>query len=154
MILKISFFIALSFSIFSIQGLAQAGGKQTSSTLEIKSNSAVKSSPAFAELLLRKVERESELEEFALDYTDEYPKVKEIKFELNLINQAIDRVLAVKAADSSKLTLALGKLLVRKAELGTDLWKLHQQFPEERPEVKRLRRKIEVFERAIKEIVP
>ena len=115
---------------------------------------ATKSSPAYAELLLRKVERESELEEFALDYTDEFPKVKEIKFELNLLNQAMDRILAVKAADSSKLTLALGKLLVRKTELGTDLYKLHQQYTDERPEVKRLRRKIEIYEKAIKEILP
>ena len=124
-------------------------------TVAVKStSSAVKSSPAYAELLLRRVERESELEEFALNYTDEFPKVKEIKFELNLINQEMDRIMAVNAADVGKLTLALGKLMVRKTEIGTDLYNLHLQYTDERPEVKRLRRKIEIYEKAIKEILP
>ena len=124
-------------------------------TIVLKSAaSVVKSSPAYAELLLRKVERESELEEFALGYTDEFPKVKEIKFELNLINQEMSRVLAVNAAESGKLTLALGKLMVRKTEIETDLWNLHKQYTDERPEVKRARRKIEIYEKAIKEILP
>lgn len=115
---------------------------------------AAKFSPAYAELLLRKTERESELEEFALNYTDEFPKVKEIKFELGLISQEMERLLAVKAVDAAKLTMALGKLMVRKTELGTDLWNLHQQYTDERPEVKRLQRKIEIYEKAIKEILP
>lgn len=114
----------------------------------------VKFSPAYAELLLRKTERESELEEFALDYTDEFPKVKEIKFELNLVNQEMSKVLAVKAEDSGKLTLALGKLLVRKTEIETDLWNLLRQYNADHPEVKRAKRKVEIYERAIKEILP
>ena len=139
-------FIPLSFFCVSAQTVPK--------TTPVKPTAnAVKSSPAYAELLLRKTEREAELEEFALDYTDEFPKVKEIKFEINLINQAMDRILAVNAADAGKLTLALGKLLVRKTELGTDLYKLHQQYTDERPEVKRLRRKIEIYEKAIKEIL-
>lgn len=112
-----------------------------------------KSSPAYAELLLRRTERESELEEFALDYTDDFPKVKEIRFELDLLQKQLDRILAVNAADSGKLTLALGKLMVRKTELETDLWNLRRQYNDDHPEVKRAKRKIEVFEKAIKEIL-
>ncbi len=127
--------------------------------VSIPNNSArislqVKSSPAYAELLLRKTERESELEEFALDYTDEFPKVKEIKFELNLVSQEMSRILAVKAEEAGKLTLALGKLLVRKTEIETDLWNLRRQYNADHPEVKRAKRKVEIYERAIKEILP
>ncbi len=68
----------------------------------------IKFSPAYAEVLLRRTERESELEEFLLDYTDEFPKVKEIKFELGLINREMDKILAINASESGKLTLALG----------------------------------------------
>ena len=146
---KIAFLIVL---FLFAGGAAQAQNAAPASAKTI--SSAVKSSPAYAELLLRKVERESALEEFAVDYTEEFPKVKELKFELNLIAQEMNRILAVKPEEAGKLTLALGKLLVRKTELGTDLWKLHQQYTDERPEVKRLRRKIEVYERAIKEILP
>ncbi len=116
--------------------------------------SPLKSSPAYAELLLRKTERESELEEFLIDYTDEFPKVKELKFELDLLNKEMDKVLAVNASEAGKLTLALGKLIVRKTELETDVWNLKRQYSDDHPEVKRARRKVEVFEKAIKEILP
>ena len=114
---------------------------------------AVKSTAAYAEVLLRKTERESELEEFLLDYTEEFPKVKEIKFELGLLQKELDKITAVNASDSGKLTLALGKLIVRKTEIETDLWNLRRQYADDHPEVKRARRKAEVYERAIKEIL-
>lgn len=114
----------------------------------------IKSSPAYAELLLRKTERESELEEFLIDYTEEFPKVKEIRFEIGLLQKEMDKITAVNASESGKLTLALGKLIVRKTELETDLWNLRRQYPDDHPEVKRARRKIEVYEKAIKEILP
>ncbi len=115
---------------------------------------AVKSSPAFAELILRKTERESELEEFLIDYTEEFPKVKELKFELILLQNALDKISAVNVSESGKLTLALGKLLVRKIEIAVDLWNLKRQYNDDHPEVKRARRKVEVFEKAIREILP
>jgi len=114
---------------------------------------AAKFTPAYSEVLLRKTERESELEEFLLNYTEEFPKVKEIKFELVLLNKEMDKILAVNTAESGKLTLALGKLIVRKIELETDLWNLRRQYNDAHPEVKRAKRKVEVFEKAIKEIL-
>ena len=114
----------------------------------------VKFSPAYAEILLRKTERESELEEFLIDYTEEFPKVKEIKFELSLLQQETDKILAVKASETAKLSLALGKLIVRKIELETDLWNLRRQYKDEHAEVRRAKRKIEIYEKAIKEILP
>lgn len=114
----------------------------------------VKSSPAFAELILRRTERESELEEFLIDYTEEFPKVKELKFELILLQNALDKISAVNASESGKLTSALGKLMVRKVEIGVDLWNLKRQYNDDHPEVKRARRKVEVFEKAIREILP
>ncbi len=115
---------------------------------------AAKSTAAFAEILLRRTERESELEEFLLDYTEEFPKVKEIKFELGLLQKELDKILAVNASESGKLTLALGKLMVRKTEIETDLWNLRRQYADDHPEVKRARRKADVYERAIKDILP
>jgi len=115
---------------------------------------AVKASPAYAEILLRKTERESALEEFLLDYTEEFPKVKEIRFELSLIEKEFSKILAVPPAEAGKLTLALGKLMVRKIEIETDLWNLQRQYNNDHPEVKRARRKTEVFDKAIKEILP
>ena len=115
--------------------------------------SAAKHTPAYAELLLRRTERESELERFLLDYTEEFPKVKELKFELDLLKKAMDKVTAVNASESGKLTLALGKLMVRRAELETDLWNLRKKYDDNHPDVKRARRKITIYESAIREIL-
>lgn len=145
-------------SVVFILTLAIVQRAQIPAASEAKKNapttvSAVKSSPAYAELLLRRAEREAELEELLPDYTEEYPKVKELRFELDLLKKASDKIAAVNAADAGKLTLALGKLLVRKIELETDWWNLRQQYTADAPQVKRARRKIEIYERAIKEIL-
>lgn len=146
-------------TVFFIFVLAAFCSAQTTSSVAKKSAapqaiSTVKSSPAYAEILLRKTERESELEEFLLDYTEEFPKVKEIRFELGLIRKEFDKILAVNASEAGKLTLALGKLIVRKIEIETDLWNLRRQYNDDHPEAKRAKRKAEVYERAIREILP
>jgi uncharacterized protein involved in exopolysaccharide biosynthesis len=119
-----------------------------------QTTSAVKSSPAYAELLLRRTEREAELEEFLIDYTDEFPKVKELKFEIELLQKVLERISAVSDANALKLSPALGKLLVRKTELEVELWNFSRQYNAEHPDVKRAKRKIEVYDKAIKDIFP
>jgi uncharacterized protein involved in exopolysaccharide biosynthesis len=151
---RISFILSLIFlcSIFCFaQQAKKSVSQQNSSSFSIQ---AIKSSSAYSEVLLRRTERESELEEFLIDYTEEFPKVKEIRFELGLLQKEMGKILAVNASEAGKLTVALGKLLVRKTELETDLWNLRRQYDDNHPEVKRAKRKIEVFEKAIKEILP
>ncbi len=112
-----------------------------------------RSSPAYAELLLRRTELSSNLESLVLEYTEEFPKVKEIRHVLTLIDRETERIAKVKEADVSKLTLALGKLLVRKIELETELWSLQKNYKDEHPDVKRAKRKVEIYETAIGEIL-
>jgi hypothetical protein len=115
--------------------------------------SPLNASPAFAELLLKKTEAQSTLESLILEYTEEYPKVKELRFVLGLLDRDIARIAKVKAPDSGKLTLALGKLMVRRIELETDMWNLQRSYKDEHPDVKRARRKVEIYETAISEIL-
>lgn len=136
------FLIALPVSVFA----------QTKPVQKPLANAqAVKSSPAYAELLLRRTELEAKVEDFLVDYTDEYPKLKEARFELALLNKENEKLLTVN--DSSKLTLALGKLILRKAELETDLWALREKFNDDHPDVKRALRKVGAFEKAVREIL-
>jgi chromosome segregation ATPase len=116
-------------------------------------NDPVRSSPAYAELLLQKTELESTLESLLVDYTEEYPKIKGLRVELRLLQAEMDRLLAVKPENSSRLTLALGKLMLRKVELETELETLRAQYKDDHPDVKKAKRKVEVFESAIKEIL-
>ncbi len=146
-------FALFLFLILSTSLLAQSQTKPTITAPKTIA-SPIKFSPAYAELLLRKTEREAQLEEFLLDYTDEFPKVKEIKFELELLQKQMGKVSAVNTSDAPKLSLALGKLLVRKTELEVEVWNLLRQYNTDHPDVKRAKRKVDVYEKAIKEILP
>lgn len=113
----------------------------------------IRSSPAYAELLLRKTELESSLESLLVDYTEQHPKVKDLRTELALLKPEMDRLLAVKPGDAGKLTVALGRLMLRKIEIETELETLRLQYKDDHPDVKRTKRKVEVFEAAIREIL-
>jgi uncharacterized protein involved in exopolysaccharide biosynthesis len=112
----------------------------------------IKSSPAYAEVLLQKTELTAELENLLVDYTDEYPRVKGLRFQIGLLQKDLEKMLAT--PDVSRLTQPLGKLLVRRAELATDLWNLQSQYSDDKPDVKRAKRKVEIYEQAIREILP
>ena len=149
------FFLAALFLIcVGNISFAQTSGKAKTAQTPPKSDAkANKSSPAFAEILLRKTELAAELENYLTNYTDEFPKVKELRFELDLLTKEMNRILAVNPTDAAKLTLALGKLMLRKIELETDLWNLRKQYNDEHPDIKQALRKVAVFEAAIKEIL-
>ena len=111
------YLIAALLLLFSTGISAQ---KQTASN-----SSLIKATPAYAELLLRRAELESEVESLLESYTEEFPKVKAAKYELALVNKDLARLLT--QTDVSKLTLSLGKLLVRKNELETEYWMLQNK---------------------------
>ena len=106
--------------------------------------------PAYAEVLLKETELRAEVEALLADYTENFPKVKESRFALDLIAKEKARLVM---ADAEKLTLALGKIIVRKVEAEMDLWRLQQTLADGHPDVKRAKRKAEIFEAAIKEIL-
>jgi uncharacterized protein involved in exopolysaccharide biosynthesis len=116
-------------------------------------NNTIKASAAYSEVLLRKAELTAELEGLLVDYQDEYPPVRNLRTELGFLQKEIDRLLSVAPADAGKLSSALGKLMVRKAQALTDLAKLQRDYTDDHPEVKSAKRKAEVFETAIKEIL-
>ena len=72
---------------------------------------------------------------------------------LTLFDRDLARIGKVKPADSSKLTLALGKLMLRSIEIETDLWNLQKNYKEEHPDVRRAKRKLEIYDSAIDEIL-
>ena len=113
----------------------------------------IRSSPAYAELLLHRAELQSTLDSLLVDYTEEYPKIKEIRIELGFLKTEMDRLLAVRPADAGKLSLALGRLMLRKIELEKQLDVLRSQYKDDHPDVRKAKRQIETFESAIKEIL-
>lgn len=149
-------FTFVSLSLFCGVALAQKGKAvvpQASPSPTAGPAENVRSSPAFAEILLRRTEFEAEVESLILEYTDEFPKVKELRQGILMLNRESDRLFKVKPEKAESLTLALGKLMVRKVEAEVDLWRLQQSYADGHPDVKRARRKLEIFEKAIREIL-
>jgi Skp family chaperone for outer membrane proteins len=113
----------------------------------------IKSSPAYSEVLLRKTQLQADLEAFLADYTEQNPKILDIRAELTAINKSMERIFAVKPSETGKLTLALGKLIVQQAAAETDLARLLRSYNNDHPQVKRARRRVEIFDNAIAEIL-
>lgn len=137
---------ALSISIVAVGQIKSPGNMSSAAD-------SVKASPAYAEVLLRKTELESELESLLIDFTNDYPKVVDIRMELELLKIESDRLLTLKPADTGKLTLALGKLVLGKVSHAAALRRLQTQYQDGHPNVKKEKRQVEIFEAAIKEIL-
>ena len=127
--------------------------KTTPTPVTVADLQPIRSSPAYAELLLQKTELRSTLDSLLVDYTEEYPKVKELRSQLGFLQNEMDRLLAVKPENVARLSDALGKLILRKVELESNLETLRAQYKDDHPEVKKLRRKIDSYEASIKEIL-
>ena len=120
---------------------------------DVRSQAEVRSSAAYAELMLKRAELQSDLESLLVEYTEEFPKVVEARYALEAIEKERARLLNIRAADAGKLTVALGKLLVRKVEFEVELWTLRKTFQEAHPDVRRAKKKADIYEAAVKEIL-
>ena len=116
-------------------------------------NTAIRSSAAYAEVLVRKTEVQADLEAVSADYTEANPKLLDLRFELSALERSTARILATKPSEAAKLTLGVGKLFVKKASLETEQARLLRSYGLEDPEVKRAKRRVEIFENAINELI-
>lgn len=113
----------------------------------------VKSSATFAEIILRQADLESDLGELLVNYTNEHPKVQETQYELKILKNDLSYIAKFKGTQTNFLTEALGKLLVRRAQISTDYWVMQNRFSDEHPNTKKAKRKLVVFNNAIKKIL-
>lgn len=143
----------LLFFLMTVCILVEANGQNVSGDKSTVADLDVNGTPAFAEVLLRSTELQAELESLMLDYTDEHPRVKDITYELSVLSKEQKRLLATKAGDIGRLSAALGKMMVLKAEHETQLWKLSENYKDDHPEVRRTKKKVEVYQDAIDRIL-
>lgn len=139
------FLVLGSMSVFS-----QAQPKAVPTPTNVQSG---KATAAYAEVALKRADVEAELESLLVEYTDEFPKVKEFRFALTRIDAEATRLGTIKAAERDRATAALGKLMVRKVEAEIELWKVQQDYADAHPDVKRAKKKVEIYEKAIKEVL-
>ncbi|MEZ5307386.1 MAG: hypothetical protein R2684_09600 [Pyrinomonadaceae bacterium] len=144
------FFVIL---IATVTASAQLRTRTSEKSTPPPISAEIRATPAFAEILLRRTELESTLEEMLVTYTDEFPRVISTRYELGLINAELTNFGKMKSTDAPKLTLALGKLLVKRAELATNYWVLANKYNDQHPDSKKAKKKLEIYDRAISEIL-
>ena len=113
----------------------------------------IRSSAAYSEILLRKTELLADLEALSADYTEANPRIIDLRVELGSLDKSLEKVFGVKPSETDKLTLALGKLIVKKAALESEFSRVSRSYNKDHPESKRARRRVEIFENAIREVL-
>ena len=121
---------------------------------QAKGQADARSSAAFAEVLLRKTELLADAESLSESYTDTNPKMLDLRYEVAALDRYLKRIVGIQGPDVSKLTLALGKLMVRRASLDTEVSRLGRTLNVDHPDYKRAKKRLDVFDAAIKEILP
>src|SRR4051812_6938086 len=100
-------------------------------------SSPVRSSSSYAEGFLKKTQVEADLASIAGDYTETHPKLAELNDGLASLTKAIDRLNSVPAADASRLTEALGRLMVERSAVDAELSRLRRGYTDQSPQVQR-----------------
>jgi len=138
---------AVAFGFMSVFAVQTSG--QTRQPAEV---GPIRASAAYSVVLLRKTELEADLISYVDDYTEENPRVIDARFELASINKEVDRMFTISPSETQRLTEATGKLILRKAELETEMNRLLRTYKPDHPQVKRITRKIEIYHKALKQI--
>lgn len=132
---------------------AQTPPQPQTQTPEPIQQGSTKTTPAYIELVNRKVEVEAEYKELLVDYTEEHPKVKITKAELTSINYEMAKMVVMDVSMIPKLTQAFGKIILRKIELEKDVNELLLKLSEVHPTVIKAKEKVAIMEQEIQKIL-
>jgi hypothetical protein len=148
------FCAAVAIMLCSFVAFSQTGkpgtGKPAS---QAPSANWVKSSPAYIELTLHQADIDAELLDLAVDYTDEYPKVKRLKLEAQFVQADLGNMLKLNAAALPKLTESFAKLVLKKVAMQVDLAELKVDHKDDYPDVQRAQKRVQIYEKAIRDLL-
>lgn len=146
------FFSFIFLILFTVGVSAQTDTKKID--YSTTTSKAIKSSPAYSALILKRTLVKADLEEMLVTYTEDFPKVVDARHEIDLLNFELTRLLETKVTESCKLSDSLGQLILKKTEIEMELWNLKKKYKEDHPEIIRTKRKLNTFEKGIVEVLP
>lgn len=129
---------------------------QTNVTAPIKAlgrKHDVKTTPAYAELIMKRTEVAAELDVLLPDYTEDAPEVREKRLSLQILDAALKRLETVTLEQYLALTPAVGKMLARKLEAEAELKILSEIYTDEHPAVKKAKIRFKVFDAELKRLL-
>ena len=152
----LAFIFAFQANEIYAQGQKPTPQTQTNVTAPIKTlgrKPDVKTTPAYAELIMKRTEVAAELEVLLPDYTEESPEVREKRLSLQILDAAIKRLDTVTLEQYLALTPAVGKMLARKLEAEAELKILSEIYTDEHPAVKKSKIRFRVFDAELKKLL-
>lgn len=115
--------------------------------------SGPETTPAYGVLIVRKSVVESELAELSEKVTNEHPRLESMRFELRALRREMTKMRAVETSDESKLSSAVGNLILSRVALEVELNDLLVSLKPQHPEVTKKRVELAVIEREIDNVL-
>ena len=115
--------------------------------------SKVADTAAYAEVYAARVEAEADLKVLNMDLTEESVQVREKKLERDLLAREIRWLEALPSTSHNKMSMALGRLLVRKTQAEVNLKMLSQNYAEDFPAVKKAHTRIGIYNDEVQKLL-
>ena len=115
--------------------------------------SAPDTTPAYAVLVLRKAKVEAELSQLSEELTNEHPSLDTKRFELRAIKREMTRMRAVETSRVSRLSGAVGNLILSKVAIQVELNELLVQLTPQHPDVTKKKVELAALEREIENVL-
>ena len=139
-------FITQTIGVFGQQPTKKPEQTATAVVIDKSANGFnIKRTSVYAELFVRKIEAQADLQTLAADYTEESPEVRETKLRIKVIERAIRNLETMSGESLLKLTPMVGRLLARKLEAEAELKVLTEIYTDEYPAVKKAKIRYAIF---------
>jgi uncharacterized protein involved in exopolysaccharide biosynthesis len=115
--------------------------------------SAPETTPAYAVLVLRKAKVEAELSELSDELTTQHPNLDSKRFELRALRREMAKIRAVETSHVSKLSSAVGNLILSKVALQVELNDLLVRLTPQHPDVTKKKNERGALAREIKNVL-
>ena len=112
-------------------------------------STAIKATPAFEVLILKRATVRAELNQQRQRTTMEHPDAVRLAYHLDRLNMAIEKLLLNEEAPISKLSSVCGRLLLRKIDLEVEENMLRQQVTSTHPDLRKKRIELDALQREI-----
>ena len=114
---------------------------------------AVRSTPAYGMLVMRKVAVEADLADLTNKLTATHPSVINKRFELRAINREMKKLVAVENASETRLSGTVGNLILQRVALEVQINYLASHVTFKHPDLKKLRVELTALNREIQNIL-
>ncbi len=115
--------------------------------------SAPETTPAYAVLVLRKAKVEAELSELSEELTNKHPSLEGKRFELRSIRREMAKMRAIETSHVSKLSTAVGNLILSKVALEVELNDLLVRLKPQHPDVRKKKIELGALAREIENVL-